>query len=555
MSAGQAIEVLNHAAFSDELPPSQNLMKQYEKMIVTTLLRSFALDFLIKDQNGGNVDTPLTARKYGLKDEEAQKRYDSKNRGDYSDKNVKKQYHSNNFIDRNREASELKKQGKLFDAYTGQKIAPNGKYDLDHTISAKEIHDDRAVYLANLNGADLAVADTNLNHTNQSINRAKGKKTMDQFLDDLNKKQGEYESRISQLKKQESLTDKERKELNKLTNLSQANAEKMKEADANSRKEYNKTITKAYLSDKKTYINAGKDALNTGWKMGARQTLGLILAEVWIIARQRFPLIMEKMKEKFSLKEFLLEAAGTFKEAFQAVKEKFKELIAAFANGMLAGILSSISTFIINFFTGTAKHAVKMIREFWGSITQIFDLLVFNRQNLSPGELAREISKVIGLAAAVLAGTLVAERLESTGIGDLPVIGEALTIFLSGLTTGVISISLVYFIDHSKEIQKLVKFLDGFADQLELKRQYYAELNEQIKQKVSELSSLPIDQLNKQLANVQMLTQQMKLADTDDELNEIVTKTIRTMGLDLPYQDREGLKQFMQDKQAVLHFE
>lgn len=329
----------------------------------------------------------------------------------------------------------------------------------------------------------------------------------------------------------------------------------MKEADANARKEYNKTITKAYLSDKKTYINAGTDALNTGWKMGARQTLGLILAEVWIIARQRFPLIMEKMKEKFSLKEFLLEAAGAFKEAFQAVKEKFKELIAAFANGMLAGILSSISTFIINFFTGTAKHAVKMIREFWGSITQIFDLLVFNRQNLSPGELAREISKVISLAAAVLAGTLVAERLESTGIGDLPVIGEALTIFLSGLTTGVISISLVYFIDHSKEIQKLVKFLDGFADQLELKRQYYAQLNEQIKQKVSELSSLPIDQVNKQLANVQMLTQQVKLADTDDELNEIVTKTMRTMGLDLPYQDREGLKQFMQDKQAVLHFE
>ena len=555
MSAGAAIELLNHAAFNDELPPSQSLMQQYEKMIVTTLLRSFALDFMFKDQNGGNLDTPLTARQYGLKDEGAKKRYDFKNRGDYSDPNVKKHYHSNNFIDRNREASELKKQGKLFDAYTGQKIAPNGKYDLDHTISAKEIHDDPAVYLANLNGADLAVADSNLNHTNQSINRAKGKKTMDHFLADLNKKQNEYETRITQLKKQKNLTEKERKELNKLTNLSQANTEEMKEADAKARKEYNKTITKAYLSDKKTYINAGKDALNAGWKMGARQTLGVILAEVWIIARQRFPLIMEKMKENFSLKVFLLEVAWAFKEAFQAVKEKFKELIAAFANGMLAGILSSLSTFIINFFTGTAKHAVKMIREFWGSITQIFDLLVFNRQNLSPGELVREISKVISMAAAVLAGTLVAERLESIGIGDLAVIGDAMSIFLSGLTTGVISISLLYFIDHSKEIQKLVKFLDGFADQLELKKQHYAKLSEQLKQKVSELSSLPIDQLKKQLAYVQLMTQQMKHAATDEKLNEIVTKTIKKMGLDLPYQDREGLTQFMQDKQAVLHFE
>lgn len=74
MLAGPAIELLNHATFNDELPPSQNLMQQYEKMIVTALLRSFALDFMIKDQDGGNVDTPLTARQYGLKDEDAQKR-------------------------------------------------------------------------------------------------------------------------------------------------------------------------------------------------------------------------------------------------------------------------------------------------------------------------------------------------------------------------------------------------------------------------------------------------------------------------------------------------
>lgn len=553
MSVESAVTLLNKADYNEELPPSQSLMQQYEKMIVTTLLCSFALDFMIKDQNGGNVDTPLTAREYGLKDEEAKDRY--KNRGKYSDPDVKRQYHSDNFVKKNDEASKLKKKGKLVDAYTGQRIAPNGKYDLDHTISAKEIHDDRAVYLANLNGADLAVADTNLNHTNQSINRSKGKKKMDEFLADLNKKQDGYDARIKELKQKNSLTDKERKELHKLNNLSGANAEKMKEPDAKARKEYEKAITKAYLTDKKTYLNAGKDALNAGWKMGARQMLGVLLAEVWVIARERIPLILGKMKEQFSLKEFFLELAEVFKEAFQVVKSKFKDLIATFANGMLAGILSSVSTFIINFFTGTAKHVVKMIREFWGSITEVFDLLVFNRNNLPPGKLMHAISMIIVMAASVIAGTLVAERLESAGIGDIPGIGEALVIFLSGLTTGIISISLVYFIDHSKEVQKLVQFLDTFADQLELKKQHYAQLNEKLKQKVSELAQLPIEQLNMQLASVASMTEQMKLAATDDEVNLIVTKTMKEMGLQLPYEDREGLKQLMKNKSAVLHFE
>ena len=168
MTTASSIELLDETLVDEGLPPSQSLMTQFENMIVTNLLRSFGLDSM-KDQDGGNVDTPLTARKYGLKDE-AKDRYE--NRGEY--KNHKDSYHNaKNYINRNRQASEMKDQGILVDAYTGQKIAQNEKYDLDHTIAAKEIHDDPAVYLAKLNGVDLANADTNLDHTNRSINRSK----------------------------------------------------------------------------------------------------------------------------------------------------------------------------------------------------------------------------------------------------------------------------------------------------------------------------------------------------------------------------------------------
>ncbi|WP_147536274.1 hypothetical protein [Bacillus marasmi] len=552
MAVANPIELLNGTPINPELPPSQSLMQQYEKMIVTTLLRSFALDFMIKDQDGGNVDTPLTAREYGLKDNEAKLRY--KNRGDY--KEHKNNYHSHkNYIHHNRQASELKDQGQLTDAYTGQKISRNEKYDLDHTIAAKEIHDDPAIYLAGLNGVDLANADTNLNHTNSSINRSKKQKSMTQYLAELKEREATYDARITELHNKQNLSDKERKELNKLTNLRNADSEKMREVDDHARKEYDKGINKAYLSQKETYINVGKDAMKTGWKMGARQALGIILAEVWAIVRKKFPSLIAKMKEQFSLKEFFLQVADVFKEAFETVKKKFKTLIASFANGMLAGVLSSISTFMMNFFMGTAKNVVKMIREFWGSITEVFNLLVFNKNQLQPGELIRAISKILVMAAAVIAGTYVEELLSKTGIPDIPVIGEALTIFLSGLTTGLISISLVYFIDHSKEVETLVKYLNTFADQLEQKREYYAEFNKILKQKVSELAQLPIEELDQQIAHVSMMTREMNLAETDEEMNKIVSKAVKDMRLKLPYQDEEGLREFMLDRNALLHFE
>lgn len=533
------------------LPPSESLLQQYEKMIVTTLLRSFALDFMFKDQEGGNIDTPLTARKYGLKDGEAKMRYEQ--RVDYKEK--KNEYHSHEkYKAKNREGSEMRDAGKLIDTYTGEKIRLNEKYDLDHTIAAKEIHDDPAVYLTNLDGADLANSDSNLNHTNRSINRSKKQKEMHQFIVQLQQRQEETNKKIAELRNKENLTDKERKTLNKLENLSKANAEKMTEADKEARKEYNKTITQTYLKDKKTWKKLGKDATNQGFKMGLRQVLGVILAEVWIIVRRQFPHLIEKMKENFSLKVFLEQVGQTFKEAFEMVKKKFKTLIEVFANGFLAGIIASLSTFIINFFSGTAQSVVKVIREFWGSITEIFNLLVFNRDNLPPGELMCAISKIIVLAASVIAGTFVSEAFGKLPVAQMPVIGEALTIFLGGITTGIISISLVYFIDHSKVVAQLVSYLNKFANQIDLKYQFYADLNMKLKEKVSELAKIPLDELNIQILNVSKMTNSLKLATTLDEKNAIVTRAIQDMGLNLPYNNRDELKEIMHDKTKTLHF-
>ena len=71
--------------------PNENVMssifKQYERVIVESLITSFGLDFIVKDQHGGDVDTINNVRKIGkdekmyYKNKQNEKNYE--NRGEY----------------------------------------------------------------------------------------------------------------------------------------------------------------------------------------------------------------------------------------------------------------------------------------------------------------------------------------------------------------------------------------------------------------------------------------------------------------------------------------
>ena len=118
-----------------------SLFEQYEKVIVRSIITSFGLDFFIKDQHGGDVDTINNVRQIGIdnqmiyKNKSNQSNYE--NRPEY-DKDMSRIYHQDkNYIFRNREISRQKKEGILNDAYTNKKVARNADVDLDHVISQR----------------------------------------------------------------------------------------------------------------------------------------------------------------------------------------------------------------------------------------------------------------------------------------------------------------------------------------------------------------------------------------------------------------------------------
>lgn len=166
------------------------LFRQYERVLVESLVTSFALDFLVKDQYGGDVDTIHNVRKIGQDDKMTYKnmlnQQEYEQRGEY----VYDSYHSGKDTNYAKMTHELReaaqKEGKpvpIKDEYTGDTIyvlgkskgaPPDKRASLDHVLTAKTIHEDRGRVLSGIKGEELADARDNLRWTNTSLNSSMG---------------------------------------------------------------------------------------------------------------------------------------------------------------------------------------------------------------------------------------------------------------------------------------------------------------------------------------------------------------------------------------------
>ena len=285
----------------------------------------------MRDQHGGDVDTIHNVRQI---DNDKQMHYKNKrneeaynNRGEYNSKT----YHSHpNYINTNAKYSKQRKEGTLIDGYTGEKLDPKISHDLDHIVSAKEIHEDRGRVLSGLKGEDLANdPETNLTPTNYHTNRSKGQKSMDEYLE---KRGDEY---------------------------TEEQQERMREKDRVARKAYNEKINRAYYTSPAFFKDTAKAAGKVSIAMGLRQALGLVFSEMWFAVRDEIKQGKEDGKALFN------SIASGVKKGLENAKLKYKELWHKFIEGAVGGVLASLTTTLCNIFFTTAKNVVRIIRQSW----------------------------------------------------------------------------------------------------------------------------------------------------------------------------------------------
>jgi len=515
---------------------------ELEKTVINSLVTSFGLDFLLfKDKLGGDIDTIHNARS-GIWATEAEKqKYDE--RGAYKD--VKDLYHQHaNYKATGARDAKLQDEGTLFDPYRRKVMKRNEQRNLDHVISAKEIHDDPGRVLAGLDGVKLANQDTNLQTTLEAINKSKQQKPLTEYLNQLPDKIKADEHQLArdterlaslprntpqQQHEARKLEDRIANDKRKIASLKEADPEAMLERDREARHAYNAPINTAYYTSSKFITNAATASGKAGLKMGTRQMLGLIAAELWFELREALPNILKAIRSNFRLEIFLSQVKQTLRNIWKRLKIRFNEFLIAFKDGVFAGVFASVTTTLFNIFATTGKSIVKIIRETWGQLVKAIKLLAFNPENLEFVDLCKAVTAVINTGAATVVGSLAYAQL--LPLCNFP-FGSELAAFCGALVTGVVTLGLNYLVLHSEGAQKVWNFIQSLMPHMGVVNKF-KEINAELDIYLSEFARL---EFNLDTQELHAFAEGLAACNSELERSLVLRTEVENRGIELPFE-------------------
>lgn len=503
---------------------------EIEKTIVQSLVTTFGLDFLLfQDKIGGDVDTIFNANKGLYATEVARARYEQ--RGPYIPDN----YHANN---PNYKSIRNREQNEYLD-YSGKPLTAETGRSLDHVCSAFEIHNNPGIYLAELDPSEIANLDINLQYTSRSVNSSMRDTPIDEWLkkkprliEDNEKELKKLEQKLSQAKSIEDINNIQKAIDNKerlIDKLKSVDEDAMRKRDAQARKEIERIIDAKYYGGTTFMKNTAFASFKAGAKMGSRQVLGLICAEIWFELKEAIPAIFEKIKSKFCLDDFFAHVKTTLKKIWQRIKMRFRDFLTEFKDGAIGGALSSVTTTIFNIFATTGKGAIKIIREMWGHLTKALKLIFFNPENLSLIDLGKAVTGVLATGVSALAGSMVYANL--VPVLSFPMGGELAT-FAGALVTGLLTLGLNHFLLHSDLAKKAWAYLESRMPHAELLRKY-KEANAEIDRYLTELGNI---EFNLDLEDLASFATQLEFSENEEEKATVLKEQADKMKIDLPFE-------------------
>ena len=425
-----------------------DIWNEYERVIMQSLITSFGLDFLVHDQHGGDVDTIHTVREVGKDPDMVYKNAANKAAYEKREAYDNTAYHADSRYRSivNKAKKEFDEHGTMIDdAYVdGNKVIPkNNKTiprgrqgQLDHVVSANEIHDDPGRILAGLDGKELANSEDNLRFTNAALNNNMRNKSADEYIAwcEANPDQVNWGG-----KEGEPLPENVKENLRK--------------EYAKAKKDYDAKLAKAYYTSPAFYKDVTSAAGKRGAEMGLRQAFGFVFLEIWIASKDE----LQALPPRRELEDMIDAVGHGVKKGIENAKAKYKELFAQFGNGFVSGTLASLTTTLCNIFFTTSKNLVRNIRQIYASIVEAGRTLLFNPDDLMLGDRIKTATVILATGASVLVGTGIGEAIATTPVGMIPVVGPYVLWKLWQLSLRIST--LQNFVQIQKNIRSLLKRL------------------------------------------------------------------------------------------------
>lgn len=131
------------------------------------------------------------------------------------------------------------------------------------------------------------------------------------------------------------LKDKIRKAKRKVEVLKSIDPKAMLTKDKAARKAYNTEINQKYYTSSKFLGETAAAAGSAGLRMGTRQMLGMIAAELWFELRSSLPRIVAELqlRSDFKLQTFLAQIKLTLHNIWKHLQARFNDFLTAFKDG------------------------------------------------------------------------------------------------------------------------------------------------------------------------------------------------------------------------------
>lgn len=292
-------------------------------------------------------------------------------------------------------------------------------------------------------------------------------------------------------------------------------------------------------------------AVNVGARMGVRQALGFVFAEIWFAVKDE---LQKLNKHEADLKDYLEAIARGIEVGVSNAKEKYPEMCSRFLSGAAAGALSSLTTTLCNIFFTTAKNTVRIIRQSYASIVQAMEVLFINPDNYEFGDRMRAVVKVLSIGASVTVGVLVSDAVARTPIGALGKTGNIVKEFCGAFATGIMSCTLLMYLDRSKITNQLVQELNNIHT-LETELNYYRRQAAYFERYAAQLMQIDLEQFEKEASAFKEIAEKIDGVLTDAELNSVLRQAFVARNLPLPWEGFEDFDSFMRDNSAHLVFQ
>lgn len=192
---------------------------------------------------------------------------------------------------------------------------------------------------------------------------------------------------------------------------------------------------------------------------------------------------------------------------------------------------------------------MRCIRQIYASVVQAGKILLFNPENLGFGDRIKAATVILATGASVLVGTIVGEMISKTPIGMAPIVGNIVTTFCSTFVSGLLSCSLLIFLDRSKFINFIIDKLNAFSSSTD----YYKKIADAMESIAAKLADLDIDKFREDTQKYSFTAYEISRCEDSDELNRILLTAYEELNIKIPWEG--DFDSFMGNRNNKLVFE